>query len=360
MNSRLFASESDTHPHERSIRSKCRRDKVRANPARTTLLALAVAAIGFNQQLACATNASVFGVFVGSSPCGEPIRQLLRLPSSAECELIQWQLTLYQEPKTLAPSRYELRCEYGLTKAGHPGLAKGIKTLQQQGTWGFGKGTKSNPDALVADLLGAFPLIQVDSNILHVLNPDRSLMVGNGGWSFTLNRTEHAEKSVTPAMARSQPSMSYQISPLATGPSVFGVFEGRTPAQGIARELKIPMHAGGNKAKWRVTLYQNPETHAPTTYKVEGSLYRKGARAGDWSIVRGHRNDPHAMIYRLAATNDEPPLLLLKGDDNVLFFLDQNSNLLVGHEEFSYTLNRKSAFEPAVQTGAQSRSPRAN
>lgn len=39
-------------------------------------------------------------------------------------------------------------------------------------------------------------------------------------------------------------------SPLATGPSVFAVLEGRTPFQGIAREMKVPPHPAGIKFKW--------------------------------------------------------------------------------------------------------------
>lgn len=30
----------------------------------------------------------------------------------------------------------------------------------------------------------------------------------------------------------------------------------------------------------------------------------------------------------------------MKGDDNVLFFLDQDKNLLTGNNLFNYTLNR--------------------
>jgi len=45
-------------------------------------------------------------------------------------------------------------------------------------------------------------------------------------------------------------------------------------------------------------------------------------------------------VYQLAATPQQSPLLLMKGDDNVLFFLSQKREPLVGHSEFSYTLNR--------------------
>jgi hypothetical protein len=49
---------------------------------------------------------------------------------------------------------------------------------------------------------------------------------------------------------------------------------------------------------------------------------------------------PNATVYQLSPTETQPALLLLKGDDNVLYFLDQNRGLLVGHADFSYALNR--------------------
>ena len=165
-------------------------------------------------------------------------------------------------------------------------------------------------------------------------------MVGNGGWSYTLNRADSAEKPVDPSLAANAPDMSYPISPFAIGPNVFGVFEGRSPCHGIARELNLPQHAGCHKVKWRVTLYQNPETSVPTTYKIEGTLHRQRVREGTWSIVRGAKIDPNATVYRLNPTETEAALLLLKADNNILFFLDQSRELLVGHADFSYTLNR--------------------
>src|SRR5439155_11971301 len=139
-----------------------------------------------------------------------------------------------------------------------------------------------------------------------------------------------------------RPSESYTLSPLASGENVFGVFEGRTPATGIARELKIDTE-DRTKVKWRVTLYQDPKTKAPTTYKVENSFLRDKRREGTWS---GERRDG-AVVYHLAATKTEGGLFLLKGDDNVLFFLWQDRKPLVGHADFSYTLNRRDTTRPA-------------
>ena len=200
----------------------------------------------------------------------------------------------------------------------------------------------AKPDRVVYRLTAdksqrSLSFVKIGDNLLHLLNPDGSLMVGNGGWSYTLNRADQAEK---PGDASVTPDMSYKISPLATGPNVFGVFEGRSPCHGIARELKLPQHAGCMKVKWRITLYQNPETSAPTTYKVEGTLHRQGAREGAWSIVHGTKADTKAIVYQLSPTQTEAALLLWKADENVLFFLNRDLEPMVGHADFSYTLNR--------------------
>jgi hypothetical protein len=281
---------------------------------------LALAAIAIGAASIRAQQRS--DVFEGSTPAEPSIRQVLGIPATSKIELIQWKLVL-------SPSRYELQARYGRKRAG------------RQGAWRIGKGTPSNPDAVVYELDGAPALAQIDANILHLLNPDRTLMVGDGGYSYTLNRVERAETLVAPALARAQPDMSYSISPLSTGPLVFGVFEGRSPCHGIAQRLNIAVDAACTKSKWRVTLYQDPRTRTPTTYKVEGSLHRTGAREGTWSFVQGTPGDPRATVYRLAPTDTEPAMLLLKGDDNVLFVLDQDGTPLVGHRDFSYTLNRR-------------------
>jgi hypothetical protein len=298
------------------------------------------------------SDSSVFGVFAGSSPAGEAIRPLLQIPRDAKADLIQWRLILYHDAKTLAPTRYRLHCDYGPAVPGLPGLGTRRTTVKKEGSWTIGTGIKSNPKAVVYELNGAMSLFKVHPDVLHVLNGDRSLMIGNGGWSYTLNRTEASEKPGDPSLVVESGDDSRKISPLATGPSVFGVFEGRSPCLGIARDLKIDVNGGCIKVKWRVTLYQNPETRVPSTYKVEDTLHRQGAREGNWTILRSTETDPNAIVYRLFPTKTETALHLLKGDDNVLFFLNQDRKPLVGHSEFSYTLNRR-ASSPSSTTEAR-------
>jgi len=287
-------------------------------------------------------DAAVFGVFAGSTPCDDSIRPFLQIPADVEAQVIQWKLTLRQEPKTLAPTGYELHCQYGITVAGQTELEKSSKTVEKEGRWKITKGIKSNPDVAVYELDGGPSFLKVDSNVLHVLNRDRSLMVGGTGWSYTLSRTEASEPPVDASVAGAQPSEgSYTLPPVPTGPKVLGVFGGRSPCQGMARELKLNGMGGCVRVKWRITLYQNPETGMPTTYEVHNSLLRGAAREGNWTIVRGTASDPQAIIYRLEATKTEAALFLLKGDENVLFFLDKTLKPLVGNADLSYTLNRK-------------------
>ena len=182
--------------------------------------------------------------------------------------------------------------------------------------------------------------LKIDDSLVHLLNQDGRLMIGTAGWSYTLNRADKAEKPGDLGLALNATSTSYRISSLSTGATLFAVFEGRTPCQGIARELKKPVDAGCIKSKWRVTLYQDPATSAPTTYKVEGSLFRESPREGTWRITKGIKSNPNEIVYQLDPTPSQPALLLWKLDENILLLLDQNREPLVGHADFSYTLNR--------------------
>ncbi len=304
-------------------------------------LLLACAPDGFS-----ASDRSAGMEFVGSTPGGTLVREFLGgLETNKACHCIVWQITFLTNQKTRVPTTYNLVARYRVPTRANTNQSEDGPGVALDGTWEILKGTKSKPDAVVYRINAGKParslsFVKMNANLLHLLNPDGSLMVGNGGWSYTLNRADRAERPADPSVALTAPDMSYKISPLATGPTVFGVFEGRSPCHGISRELKLPQHAGCTKVKWRVTLYQNPDTSAPTTYKIEGSLHRRAAREGAWSIVRGTKADSGAIAYRLNPTQTEPALLLLKADEHVLLFLSQDGEPFVGNTDFSYTLNR--------------------
>ena len=96
------------------------------------------------------------------------------------------------------------------------------------------------------------------------------------------------------------------------------------------------------KLKWDLTLYQNPATGLSTTYKLKGAFYRQKIGEGKWTIIKGAKTGPDAVVYQLDLDDAQGSLFLLKADNNILFFLSKEKNLLVGNGDFSYTLNRGS------------------
>ncbi|RFS16651.1 hypothetical protein [Emticicia sp. C21] len=136
-----------------------------------------------------------------------------------------------------------------------------------------------------------------------------------------------------------EPYPTTSSKPFPSGKDVYGVFEGRGACQELAATLKKEVSPECFKTKWGLYLYQNPDTQAPTTYVLEGSFFRQDIRKGNWHIIKGTKEDSDDFVFALEAANQQT-IYLLKGDDNVLFFLDNDKNILTGNEHFNYTLNR--------------------
>lgn len=309
--------------------------KVFRNARVLTLCAGSAIALALGGGVAVASPDSM--EYVGYSPCTQPVKSVFPVTCDAETGLVHWRLQLHRNPSSHTPTTYDLWVEYGETANGTNGIARGLKTIKREGNWSMaGSGPKAT---IKLDGLMSFTHVGVD--LIHPLDADGSLMTGNGGWSFTLNRSVNLEKLADRSKASSLPEVSYQLTPLAGGPTVHGVFDGRTPCQGISRDLKIEAHPACEKLKWRVTLYKEPSADTPTTYKAEGTLFQTKMREGRWSSASG----PLGVTYRLEDAGGAPPIQLLRGDDDVLLFLGQNGAPLVGSADFSYTLNRRGAAQ---------------
>ena len=125
------------------------------------------------------------------------------------------------------------------------------------------------------------------------------------------------------------------------GPHLAGYFEGRSPCQGIVKMWNIPDRDSCIKIKWQLVLYKDPVTQAPTTYALGGFAWRNPPKTGKWTMVKGTKENPEAVIYQLKEPDDSKVFLsFLKADENILLFLDEKLELMIGNENFSYTLNR--------------------
>jgi hypothetical protein len=121
--------------------------------------------------------------------------------------------------------------------------------------------------------------------------------------------------------------------------AVFGIFRGRTPCKEIGKELGWPEREECRKKKLVLTLHHDPATQQPTAFHFRG--LGENFKEGKWTIVKGTGRNPDAVVYELTFKETGKSILLLRGDDNVLFFLKSDRTFLIGNENYSYTLNRQ-------------------
>jgi hypothetical protein len=131
------------------------------------------------------------------------------------------------------------------------------------------------------------------------------------------------------------------------GSKLFGHFVGRSPCREIANGIGASIPDQCFKIKWDITLFQDEVTDAPTIYRIDATLYRQSPRQGKWKIMNGTPHHPNAIIYELEAASGHGAIRLLKADDNIMFFVGRDGELMVGNIDFSYTLNRTEGKIPS-------------
>ena len=124
-----------------------------------------------------------------------------------------------------------------------------------------------------------------------------------------------------------------------TGAYIYGIFEGRTPCSPISKQLGATVAPDCDHLKWQVILYRDTLTLAPTAFTLTTELFDRRPLKGKWEIAEDKENTAGTLLVLYYSPNRKP-LYLLKGDDNVLFILNDNRQMLTGNEDFSYTLNR--------------------
>ncbi len=250
-------------------------------------------------------------IFIGSTPADPEVRSFLGIPLSDSIDFIRWKV-IFQD------SQYQLSCNYGIGKPNTNGFINDGKKIELTGALKKEKNYYQlhNRDKILL-------VAELNEDLIHLLNDGNRLLVGNGRWSYTLNNVK--------------PSHMDQISLTAT-PIILKdsmAFQGRTPCQvpGV-----IAPDTECYKLKWYIVLYVDAEKNKPGKYKVLGTPWRKeGGITGNWNIITGKNG---RIIYQLNDDQGKGFLYLLKLDEQILVFTDANGKLLVGNEDFSYTMNR--------------------
>ena len=134
---------------------------------------------------------SAAGVFEGRTPCREVAGRLNPFRIGSDCMKLKWKLTLHQDAVTGAPTRYVLE-----------GTA--YRSAPRMGTWAVLR-KRSDPGRIVyvldpGDTQRSLSFVRADHNILLFAGEDGSPLVGDGYFSYTLNRV--AGSSSAPGYVR--------------------------------------------------------------------------------------------------------------------------------------------------------------
>ncbi|MEW6736728.1 MAG: copper resistance protein NlpE N-terminal domain-containing protein [Acidobacteriota bacterium] len=113
----------------------------------------------------------IFAVFENRIPC-------------TDCEKIKFSLALYQDRETKMPTTFKLARVY---------VSKGNDRTINEGTWVITHGTNLDPDAVVYQLDSNVPqefrsYWAIGENILFILDQDMNPRIGDGRYSYTLNK----------------------------------------------------------------------------------------------------------------------------------------------------------------------------
>jgi len=255
-------------------------------------------------------------IYTGSTPAGNTVRHFLDIPLSDSIDFIRWKLTI-------TGNQFRLYCNYGIGKPNTNGFMEGGKMIDLQGTI-----IKQPPYYRLSRANNTLSMVELNGGLFHILDASGQLLSGNGGWSYTLNNltaVPPGQLIIRAATTILQDSM---------------IFEGRTPCRvpGI-----VPAGKTCYKLKWLFVFYADAQTHQPTTYTLNATAYRRdGSKKGKWTIVKDKDGN---IAWHLYDDEGRSFIFLQQASDNVLLFSDEKGNLLVGDEDFSYTLNRRMRSE---------------
>jgi hypothetical protein len=242
--------------------------------------------------------------YTGSTPAGTAVRSFLGISLSDSVDFIRWNLVVSNE-------NYSLQCNYGIGRPNTNGFID-KKTIDISGRMG-----SANNYYFLQNGNKILVIAVLNSQLLHLADENKNLLRGTAGWSYTLSM----EKGIKVAIAFNARQIPVKDS---------ATFDGRTPCMPSSF-----VSENCYKLKWSIVLFASKDGETGT-YRLRGTLFRSAAKTGDWKkiLVNDH------IIYQLNL-GEKDTLYLISPDKNILLFTDPEGKLLVGNEDFSYTLNRK-------------------
>jgi hypothetical protein len=247
--------------------------------------------------------------YTASTPAGVEVRNFLGISQADSIDFIRWNLRIIDNKD------FELECKYGISRPNTNGFID-EKNVKLKGTAELNDGR-----IILKHKSNSLAMLVLNPNIVHLLNKDGTMMIGNGGWSYTLNalqKIQTQEVKLTTFKTHFEDSM---------------VFIGRTPCRGIEELMIGKTRPECYKKKWKITMYKDGPNANSGTYKI-GSLE---TRDGKWKLKNDKSNN---IIYSLDLNNGNS-IDLLQTDENIVYIMDPKGGLMVGDHDFSYSLSRQ-------------------
>ncbi|MES2795082.1 MAG: hypothetical protein V4683_03895 [Bacteroidota bacterium] len=270
-------------------------------------------------------------ILVGSTPGDEEIKSALKIPANTKIDFIKWNLKLAEN------NNFTIDIHFGISQPNTMGFINDGEKRTISGTFTVSKNQNNGKFKQVYDLksdgfLENLSFAKLTENVFHILTSQNNLMIGNGGWSYSLNRKNPVDSEDVMVSSSVSDEKSLQM-----------IFDGRTPCQIFAvdhPEMKVSDQC--IKLKWRLILNRDATTYLPTTYTIRKIVDGRAQMiTGKWTIIKGTTKNPDAIIYQIEPDKAEESISFLVGDDNVLFFLNKNSEPYFGNENFSFAMNKK-------------------
>lgn len=273
--------------------------------------------------------------FIGSTPGDESIKTQLGIEANTKIDFIRWDLKLSPE------NSFILNIQYGENQPNTLGFTGGGQSKVYIGNYTIVK--KENKEIYQFKTINLkLSMIRLGNNLFHILTPENKLMVGNGGWSYTLNNKVPVQKEFK------LPNLS-EYNKSTQDPIAQVIYDGRTPCQEFAMEHQMNVSQACFKLKWKLTLNRNPFHFQPTTYSIRKVVDNTPKDiTGTWTIVKGTEVNPDAIIYQLDPDKPNQTISLLVVDENILYFLHRNQELFIGNGDFSFTLNKRPGTEKGM------------
>ena len=262
-------------------------------------------------------------VLIGSTPGGNEIKRTLGIDGGRKVDFIRWELRLND-----GAGSFKGNVAYGEGQPNTNGFIGTGEVREFAGQY-IRDGERFRLSA--EGIPGAIVLADIDGRIFHLVGRDNSLMVGNGGWGYTLTRQDRGA-----GKGRQLRSVSKTLLD-ETEPET--VFEGRTPCVDLGRR-ELQFTDGCLKLKWRLRLKRDGGSRTTGTYRLESTMNRRETVAGKWALVNGTHSNPNALFLMLDMDHPAGPISYFVGDSSVIFLTDRDERLRVGNGDFGFTLNR--------------------